>query len=50
LRLTASGGRIEASAWGEGAEWLMEAAPGLIGADDNPGEFEPPPGLIRTLH
>ncbi len=50
IRLTASGGRIEASAWGDGAEWLMEAAPGLLGADDNPEEFQPSRGLVRTLH
>ena len=50
LHLAAVDGRIEAQAWGRGAEWMLEAAPGLVGAHDRPEDFEPGRGLIRRLH
>ena len=28
--------RVYAAAWGEGAEWALEAVPALLGADDDP--------------
>lgn len=33
--------RMEAEAWGPGAEWLLEQAPRLLGADDDLTGFEP---------
>lgn len=37
------------TAWGLGAEWLLEAAPDLLGADDDPGAFRPAQPLLRRL-
>lgn len=37
-------------AWGPGREWAVEALPRLLGADDDPEAFEPPPGLLQELH
>ena len=34
-------GAIYAAAWGEGAEWVLESVPALLGADDDPSGFEP---------
>jgi hypothetical protein len=34
------GGRIRVTAWGPGAEWALEAAPALIGADDDPAVLD----------
>ncbi|MDX1689439.1 MAG: DNA-3-methyladenine glycosylase 2 family protein [Acidimicrobiia bacterium] len=36
LRLSGSGRVVDAEAWGPGAGWLLEAAPGFVGADDEP--------------
>jgi len=36
-------------AWGPGREWAVEALPRLLGADDDPAAFDPPPGLLRDL-
>jgi 3-methyladenine DNA glycosylase/8-oxoguanine DNA glycosylase len=36
-------------AWGPGREWAVEAVPRLLGAEDDPAAFEPPPGLLRDL-
>ena len=32
---------LEATAWGPGAPWLLDQAPRLLGADDDPSGFEP---------
>lgn len=50
LRCRAIGGRIEAEAWGPGAQWALEAAPGLVGALDDPAGFDPEHPLVRRLH
>ncbi|HYN48091.1 MAG TPA: hypothetical protein VER83_04445, partial [Candidatus Nanopelagicales bacterium] len=39
LRLVAEGDGIRAQAWGPGADWAIEQAPELVGADDNPGNL-----------
>ncbi|WP_214109894.1 DNA-3-methyladenine glycosylase family protein [Acrocarpospora catenulata] len=39
LRLAARGGQVHGTAWGEGAEWLLETFPALLGADDDVAEF-----------
>ncbi|MGF1600378.1 MAG: DNA-3-methyladenine glycosylase family protein [Acidimicrobiales bacterium] len=33
--------RVEATAWGAGAGWLLDQVPRLLGADDDPGGFAP---------
>jgi 3-methyladenine DNA glycosylase/8-oxoguanine DNA glycosylase len=39
--------RVEAA--GDGARWLLERAPGLLGVHDDPRGFEPRPGPLRQL-
>jgi 3-methyladenine DNA glycosylase/8-oxoguanine DNA glycosylase len=39
---------IEARAWGPGRDWLLNQAPRLLGADDDPSGFDPQ-GPIRDL-
>ncbi len=34
-------GLVEAQAWGAGAQWALDSLPGLLGADDDPGDFDP---------
>jgi 3-methyladenine DNA glycosylase/8-oxoguanine DNA glycosylase len=41
---------IRATAWGPGAAWAIEHAPGAVGAGDEPAAFDPPAGLVRDLH
>lgn len=35
--------------WGEGAEWMAQQAPKVLGAADDPSAFRPPAGLVRDL-
>ena len=47
MRLTrADNTRVHAEAWGPGAEWLLDQAPRLLGAEDDLTGFEPPPGRL----
>ncbi|QLQ14646.1 MAG: DNA-3-methyladenine glycosylase 2 family protein [Micropruina sp.] len=32
---------IRAQAWGEGAEWVLDRLPSMLGADDDPSGFQP---------
>ena len=50
IRVDHHGDRLTAEAWGPGAEWALEHAPGLLGFLDDPDAFDPPPGLVRRLH
>ena len=50
VRADHEGDRIAVEAWGDGAEWALEQAPGLLGLLDDHGDFDPPEGLIRRLH
>jgi 3-methyladenine DNA glycosylase/8-oxoguanine DNA glycosylase len=50
LRVDHEGDRLVAEAWGPGATWALDAAPGLLGLLDDAEAFDPPPGLIRRLH
>jgi 3-methyladenine DNA glycosylase/8-oxoguanine DNA glycosylase len=43
------GGEIAAEAWGPGADWALENAPGTSGALDDPTEFRPTHPLVRRL-
>jgi len=40
---------VRARAWGRGAAWALDRAPALLGSDDHPGSFTPPPGPVATL-
>ncbi|MDQ0984861.1 DNA-3-methyladenine glycosylase [Streptomyces sp. V2I9] len=51
LRVTACGGRIAATAWGPGANWLLDGLPALLGAEDDPDAFAPRHRLLAlTRH
>lgn len=44
-------GRVEASAWGEGAAWALDRLPALLGAEDDPSGFVPRhDALARAWH
>jgi 3-methyladenine DNA glycosylase/8-oxoguanine DNA glycosylase len=49
-RLRMVGADVEVEAWGPGAEWALEHAPVLVGANDDLRDFEPDHPLIRELH
>lgn len=49
LRLVPDGDRIEATAWGEGAEAMLDQVPALVGAEDEADDFEPQHPLVRRL-
>jgi 3-methyladenine DNA glycosylase/8-oxoguanine DNA glycosylase len=40
---------ITIEAWGDGAEWLVDRAPALVGALDTPEAFQPDQPLLRHL-
>ncbi len=44
---TAGPAAVHATAWGPGASWLLEALPGLLGADDRPEDFVPAHPVLR---
>jgi len=39
---------VDATAWGPGAGWLLDALPGLLGADDRPEDFVPGHPALRA--
>lgn len=41
---------LVATAWGPGAEWLIEQAPTLLGALDDPTDFHPEHPLLASAH
>lgn len=49
LALRRERGDVVAEAWGPGAAAELEIAPRLLGLDDDPSTFSPPPGPIREL-
>lgn len=44
------GDRIEAEAWGPGAQWALESAPALLGCLDDRAGFDPEHVVVRGLH
>jgi 3-methyladenine DNA glycosylase/8-oxoguanine DNA glycosylase len=42
-------GEVQATAWGIGADWVLDGVPALIGMDDDPGGFEPLPEHPRLV-
>lgn len=49
LRFTLKGPAVDVAAWGPGAGWAMEAAPGIIGLEDEPEAFVPRHPLLADL-
>lgn len=49
-RLTGVEGGVEVEAFGPGADWLVEHAPGLVGAADTGCDFAPADERIAALH
>jgi 3-methyladenine DNA glycosylase/8-oxoguanine DNA glycosylase len=43
-------GRVDVRAYGDGAEWLCDSAPGLCGADDDPSSYTPSQPWFRDMH
>jgi hypothetical protein len=51
-RDTAADGEVVATAWGAGAEWVLDGVPQLLGAADDATGFEPRPehpALVAAL-
>jgi 3-methyladenine DNA glycosylase/8-oxoguanine DNA glycosylase len=48
-RASASLTVADAQAWGPGAEWLLEAVPAMLGAEDRPEDFVPEHPVLRDL-
>lgn len=40
-------GEVHASAWGDGAAWVLDTLPALLGADDDPSDFEPTHPVVK---
>lgn len=47
LRLLNRAGEIEATAWGPGAEWLLDGVPALLGEGDDPAGLRPRHPVVR---
>jgi 3-methyladenine DNA glycosylase/8-oxoguanine DNA glycosylase len=45
VRRHAALGEVVGEAWGPGAEWALHRLPRMLGADDDPAGFVPPPAL-----
>lgn len=50
LHLRTAANTVEAEAWGDGAGWLLDRVPRLLGFDDAQDSFRPGSGLIAELH
>ncbi|MFE7384093.1 DNA-3-methyladenine glycosylase family protein [Streptomyces zhihengii] len=48
LRVALRGGTVEAEAWGDGAAWLLDGLPELLGASDDPDAFTPRHRLVAA--
>jgi 3-methyladenine DNA glycosylase/8-oxoguanine DNA glycosylase len=49
LALVGAAGRAHATAWGPGAGWALDRVEALLGLQDDPSAFAPPPGALATL-
>ena len=50
LHLRVLRGSVDAEAWGDGAQWMLDRVPRLLGFDDVPDSFQPHGGLVAELH
>jgi hypothetical protein len=49
LELRVAGARLEAAAWGPGADRALDGVPALVGESDDRSEFRPAHRLVREL-
>jgi 3-methyladenine DNA glycosylase/8-oxoguanine DNA glycosylase len=49
VRLRRSGATLESQAWGDGAPWLLESVPALVGEDDHPERLVAHHRIVREL-
>ncbi|HEV2785012.1 MAG TPA: hypothetical protein VGV67_01380, partial [Solirubrobacteraceae bacterium] len=49
LHLRVHDGRVEAQAWGPGAEWALDGTPALVGAGDAPEQLDTDHPVVRRL-
>jgi 3-methyladenine DNA glycosylase/8-oxoguanine DNA glycosylase len=49
LHAAQRGARLEVSAWGDGADWLLDRAAPLLGLEDEPPDFRSAPRPLREL-
>lgn len=50
MRLSPVDSGVCCVAWGAGAQWSLDRAPGLVGVLDDPGGFDPAHPLLHELH
>ncbi|WP_410091292.1 DNA-3-methyladenine glycosylase family protein, partial [Streptomyces sp. adm13(2018)] len=50
IRFAVRDGAATAEAWGEGAGWLLDHAPAMLGAEDDPAVFVPRHKLVLATH
>ena len=52
LRLHArpADGEVAATAWGDGADWVLESVPAMLGADDDVSGFAPTHPVLADVH
>lgn len=50
LRITGSAAALEGHAWGPGAQWLLDAMPGLLGAQDDGDGFVARHRVVHRSH
>lgn len=48
--MDSAGDKIEASAWGTGADWVLDRIPALLGFHDHPEDLVPIHPLVKDLH
>src|SRR5574339_455426 len=47
---TAYDGQVHAAAWGPGAQWVLDALPAMLGAEDDPSGFDPRHPVVARAH
>ena len=50
LHVSVDGDTADATAWGPGAQWALDAAPELLGAADDDAGFRPRHPVVARLH
>lgn len=50
LRARPADGEVAATAWGDGADWVLESVPAMLGADDDVSGFAPTHPVLADVH
>ena len=50
LRARPRDGEVYAVAWGQGAEWVLDSVPAMLGAGDDPSGFAPAHPVLADAH